>query len=50
MSHNPYDALSDEALDDIGMYRCACGASHYPTGDPDDQHCELDVPTHTAQG
>ena len=36
------DDLTNEELDDIGMYRCACGAAVYPSGDPDDKHCPLD--------
>lgn len=41
---SPYDALPDEDLDDIGMYRCKCGRAVYPNGDPDWRHCELDGP------
>lgn len=34
--------LSDDELDDRGMYRCACGAAVYPGGDGA-PHCELDI-------
>lgn len=37
-----YDALPDEQLEDMGMYRCACGSAVYPQGDSE-PHCELDI-------
>ena len=32
--------MTDEELEDIGMYRCVCGEAVYPTGDSQWQHCD----------
>lgn len=38
-----YQQLSNDALNDIGMSRCAvCGTATYPNGDPDWKHCSPD--------
>lgn len=37
-----YDAMSDDALHEIGMYRCACGKAAASDGDPESRHCEAD--------
>ena len=28
-----YDAMTDDELHGMGMYRCSCGAAVYPNGD-----------------
>lgn len=38
-----WNNASDEEIEGVGMYRCGCGQAVYPSGDPDDQHCALDV-------
>ena len=37
-----YDAMPDDVLHDMGMYRCNCGSAFYPAGDGT-RHCEQDV-------